>query len=391
MSANRMTLLAQQCAAIALGGLLSSAASAEVLPLPADGSDLVGQTKYVPASQEDTLIDIAREYSVGQDEIVMANPKVDRWLPGNGTQVTVPRQFILPNAPRNGIVVNIPEMRLYFYPSAGKGAKPTTVVTYPISIGRMDWRSPLGVTKVVAKVKDPVWRPPASIKAEHAKNGEILPDVVPAGPNNPLGQFAMRLGVPGYLIHGTDQDKSFGIGMRVTHGCIRMYPEDVAKLFPEVAVGTPVNLVNQPVKLGWRGDVLYIEVSESLDEDRLSSGDLMAKAVELIQKETATHPVTIDEAALKRAVDEPTGVPTLISLSGAAPVEAAAPYAPPAGAEEPQTSYEQPQSVETGRVPETLSTESSAPRYETQIEPPRMNEPATSYGAGGRPSTESLF
>ncbi|MEW6038602.1 MAG: L,D-transpeptidase family protein [Pseudomonadota bacterium] len=383
MSPNRMTLLAQHCAAIALGGLLSSAVCAEVLPLPADGSDLVGQTKYVSASQEDTLIDIAREYSVGQDEIVMANPKVDRWLPGAGTRVTVPRQFILPNAPRNGIVVNIPEMRLYFYPSAGKGAKPTTVVTYPISIGRMDWRSPLGVTKVVAKVKDPVWRPPASIKAEHAKNGEILPDVVPAGPNNPLGQFAMRLGVPGYLIHGTDQDKAYGIGMRVTHGCIRMYPEDVARLFPEVAVGTPVNLVNQPVKLGWRGDTLYIEVSESLDEDRLSSADLMAKAVSLIQKETATRPVTIDEAVLRKAVEEPTGIPTVISLSGATPLEAAAPYSPAGGVE--------PRSGESEHAPEAATVEPSAPHYETQIEAPRMSDPATSYGTEERPSTESLF
>ncbi|WP_256996414.1 L,D-transpeptidase family protein [Methylococcus capsulatus] len=366
MSANRMTPSAQRCAGIALGGLLSSAVCAEVLPLPADGSDLVGQIEYVPARQEDTLIDIAREYSVGQDEIVMANPKVDRWLPGAGTRVTVPRQFILPDAPRNGIVVNIPEMRLYFYPVVGKGVKPTKVVTYPISIGRMDWRSPLGLTKVVAKVKDPVWRPPASIKAEHAKNGEILPDVVPAGPNNPLGQFAMRLGVPGYLIHGTDQDKSYGIGMRVTHGCIRMYPEDVAKLFPEVAVGTPVNLVNQPVKLGWQGETLYIEVSESLDEDRLSSADLMAKAVSLIQKETATHPVAIDEAALRKAVEEPTGIPTVISLSGAAPLEAAAPHSPAGG-------------VEPGA------------RDESQIEAPTMGGPAGPYGAEERPSTESLF
>jgi L,D-transpeptidase ErfK/SrfK len=368
---------------MALGGLLSSAVTAEVLPLPADGSDLVGRTKYVAARQEDTLIDIAREYSVGQDEIVMANPEVDRWLPGRGTRVTVPRQFILPNAPRNGIVVNVPEMRLYFYPSAGKGAKPTRVVTYPISIGRMDWRSPLGVTKVVAKVKDPVWRPPASIKAEHAKKGEILPDVVPAGPDNPLGQFAMRLGVPGYLIHGTDQDKAYGIGMRVTHGCIRMYPEDIAKLFPEVAVGTPVNLVNQPVKLGWRDDTLYIEVSEPLDEDRLGPDDLMAKAVSLIQKEASARPVTIDEAALRQAVENPTGIPTVISLSGAAPIEAAAPYSPAGDVEA--------QGGGIDRFPEAVGAEPFAPSHETRIEAPRMRDPAASYGTEERPSTESLF
>ena len=339
----------------------------EVYRLPAAGDELIGQIKYATASDEDTLIDMARENSLGQEEIVMANPTVDRWLPKGGTKVLIPRQFILPDAPRSGIVLNIPEMRLYYFPGgtapaatrapvpvkaqpvavsgsrhqttriarkSGAGSEPVAkrpaaaelrepvwvntapsrdVVTYPVSIGRMDWRTPLGATQVVQKVKDPSWHPPESIKKEHAKDGDILPDVVPPGPNNPLGQFAMKLGVPGYLIHGTDVDKAYGIGMRVTHGCIRMYPEDIAKLFPLVNVGTPVRLVNQPVKLGWLEGELYMEVHQPLDEDRMSYGELRDLAMGLIDKKTAGRPVSINGAALKQELEHPTGVPVQIS------------------------------------------------------------------------------
>lgn len=349
---------------LSLNVLVPIGGQAEVYRLPAAGDDLIGQIRYATAGDEDTLIDIARENSLGQEEIVMANPTVDRWLPKGGTKVLIPRQFILPDAPRTGIVLNIPEMRLYYFPGgtvpapkpkpavakaqpvaattgryqthiARKGevkaaAKPQPVsepaepaavsstpardvVTYPVSIGRMDWRTPLGGTQVIQKIKDPEWHPPESIKKEHAKDGDILPDVVPAGPNNPLGQFAMKLGVPGYLIHGTDVDKAYGIGMRVTHGCIRMYPEDIAKLFPLVNVGTPVRLVNQPVKLGWVGDDLYMEVHQPLDEDRMSYAELRELAMGLIDRKTANRPVSINGAALKQELEHPTGVPTLIS------------------------------------------------------------------------------
>ncbi len=294
---------------------------AEVFDLPPPGSDLVGGLRYVQARKDETLIDIAHLYSQGQEEILMANPKVDRWLPGEGTKVLIPDLFILPDAPRVGIVVNVPEMRLYYFPP-GAGKSPSTqVITYPISIGRMDWKSPLGVTKIASKIKDPTWTPPESIKKEHAANGEILPDVVPAGPDNPLGRFAMRLAVPGYLIHGTDVEKSDGIGMRVTHGCIRMYPEDVERLFPLVSVGTQVNLVNQPVKLGWRGDVLYVEVSEPLDEDGIGYDQLLKQALGLIQKKTANRPdFVLNGEALKEALQKPSGLPVPISGGAAAAV-----------------------------------------------------------------------
>ena len=301
----------------AIGGLsltlMPLLGQAEVYNMPAPGSDLIGQIQFIKARHEDTLIDIARRFSLGQDEIVMANLKVDRWLPGEGKEVLVPRQFILPDAPRAGIVLNIPEMRLYYYPGGGPKTQATQVITYPVSIGRMDWRTPLGATRVIQKIKDPSWRPPETIKEEHAKNGDILPDVVPPGPNNPLGQFAMKLGVPGYLIHGTDVDKSYGIGMRVTHGCIRMYPEDIQKLYPLIPVGTPVYLVNQTIKLGWLGDALYIEVSQPLDEDRMTYEQLLSVAMSQIEKKIARKPVILDGAALKKALKTPTGVPVVIS------------------------------------------------------------------------------
>jgi len=305
-----------------VGGLLLALppllAQAKYFDLPPPGGDLIGQMRYVKAQQSDTLIDIAHDFSVGQDEIVMANPTVSRWLPGDGTKVLIPDRFILPDAPRVGIVVNIPEMRMYFFPPGDAKNPATQVVTYPISIGRMDWKSPMGITKIVEKIKDPTWTPPESIKKEHALEGEILPDVVPAGPDNPLGQFAMRLAVKGsYLIHGTGQDKADGIGMMVTHGCMRMYPEDVAQLFPKVSVGTQVNLVNQPVKLGWRGNALYIEVSQPLDEDHLGYEQLQALAMPLIQKKIADHPdFVLNEDALKQALQKPNGIP--VSISGGA-------------------------------------------------------------------------
>lgn len=300
---------------VAVAAAVPALSGAEVFNIPAPGSELIGEIQYTKARHEDTLLDIAREFSLGQDEIVMANPTVDRWLPGDGAEVLVPRRFVLPEAARRGIVLNIPEMRLYYFVGGGKTTGPTQVISYPVSIGRMDWRTPLGLTRVVQKLKDPVWRPPASIKKEHAADGDFLPDVVPAGPMNPLGRFAMKLGVTGYLIHGTGADKEYGIGMRVTHGCIRMYPEDIEQLYPKVPVGTPVNLVNQPVKLGWEGDDLYIEVSQTLDEDRMSYDELLALAMNLISKKTAKRSVVLDGAVLKRALETPSGVPVVISKS----------------------------------------------------------------------------
>jgi len=271
-------------------------ASAETFILPPNDIDVVGQVREVAASSQETLLDIARRYDLGQNEILYANPGVDRWLPADGSRVVLPNRYILPAGERSGLVLNLPEMRLYYFPKPRPGEKPV-VITHPVSVGRMDWKTPLGMTSIVSKQRDPEWRPPASIKEEHAQEGDILPDVVPAGPNNPLGKYAMRLGISGYLIHSTN--KPYGVGMRVTHGCIRMYPEDIEKIFDDIPVGTPVRIINQPIKLGWLADSLFIELHPPLEEDEEKYADYMqsaSTALRISSRKTKTAPTSMRTA-----------------------------------------------------------------------------------------------
>ena len=235
---------------------------AAVFRLPAPDEDVIGMLQYTETRHTDTLSDIARRYDLGYEEIRQANPGVDPWLPGSGTRVVLPTRYILPDAPREGIVINIAEMRLYYYRKPGPGLVPV-VETYPISIGRSDWGTPISLTRVTGKLVNPVWRPTESIRAEHAADGSPLPIQVEPGDDNPLGHYALRLGLPEYLIHGTN--KVYGIGMQVTHGCIRLYPEDIARLYYTVPVGTPVRIVNQPYKSGWFDRQLYLEVHPLLE------------------------------------------------------------------------------------------------------------------------------
>ena len=300
-----------------LGWLTVGTAQATVYPLPPPDIDVIGQIKVIYAVKGDTLVDIARQQGLGYDEIVHANPGLDRWAPEEGTPIVLPTRHILPNAPREGIVLNIAEMRLYYYPK-GNSDTERVVITYPVSIGRMDWKTPMGLTKVVAKDVDPPWRPPATIKAEHAAEGDILPDVVPGGPDNPLGRFAMRLGVPGYLIHGTN--KPYGIGMRVTHGCVRMYPEDIERLFGLVPVGTPVRLVDQPVKVGRLNGALLLEAHEPLKEDNIPIKVTLEQARQAVIAKTGPEMAGVDQAALEAAVEQLSGMPVSIgALPGSAP------------------------------------------------------------------------
>ena len=224
--------------------------------------DVVGQLQVVKAGREDTLLDIGRIYMYGYDAVRAANPEVDAWVPKEGAAVTLPGQHVLPAAPRKGIVINVSEKRLYYYPPVVRGQSPVVEV-YAISVGRGDWSTPLEVTKITGRVKDPVWFPPASVRAEHEARGDPLPKRVPAGPDNPLGQYILRLGIPSYFIHGTNREN--GIGMQVTHGCIRMYPADIERLVQNAKNGTPVYIVNQRYKAGWQDGVLYLEVHPPLD------------------------------------------------------------------------------------------------------------------------------
>lgn len=292
--------------------LLPCYSMANVYSLQNINTEVIGDVKVVYSRKEDTLIDIARRYGLGYDEIVHANPGIDRWSPGGGTPIVLPLQHILPDTPREGIVLNVPEMRLYYYPVSELGTA-KLVYTYPVSIGRIHWQTPLGITKIISKEIDPPWKPPASIRAEHANNGDYLPEIVPGGPTNPLGRFAMRLGVAGYLIHGTD--KPYGIGMQVTHGCIRMYPEDIEQLFNIVPIGTPVRLIDQPVKVGWLNGELLLEAHQALEEDESPIKLTLAQIQKAVTTRTGPQMAGVDQAVLQAAIDQISGIPVSISTT----------------------------------------------------------------------------
>jgi len=255
--------------------------SATTFTLDDDNTRVVGHNLIVFSHKEDTLLDIARQFDIGYREIVNANKHLDPWLVGENKRVIVPNRFILPDAPKKGIVINVAEMRLYYYPKSKRGEK-QQVITHPIGIGREGWATPLGKAKIIQKKKDPTWTPPASILAEHLEKGDPLPKVVPAGPNNPLGAYAMRLSIPGYLLHGTN--RPFGVGMRVSHGCIRLFPEDIERLFSIVSVGTPVELVYQPYKAAMLDDKLYLEAHARHDDMQAHEGNNMTPLVSAIIK-----------------------------------------------------------------------------------------------------------
>ena len=233
-------------------------AFAEVAELPAAGDSVVGAVYETTARYGETTPMLAGKNQVGFHELLWANPAVHSWMPGEGTRLRIPRQYILPGARREGIVLNLAEMRLYFYEPAADAAAPGRVRTYPVSIGRLDWVTPLGLTRVVDRLENPTWYPPRSVLREHEARGDELPRVVPPGPDNPLGRYALMLAAAGYFIHGTNRDE--GIGMRVTHGCVRLRERDIAELVRRVGVGTPVEIVSLPIKVGLLDGAVYLEV-----------------------------------------------------------------------------------------------------------------------------------
>ncbi len=307
-----------RCLSVVLGLMLASSVAvpssvlAATYLLPSGDDTVVGEVQRIISRHEDTLLDIGRRNGVGYEEIVAANPGVDPWLPGEGTEVLIPSRYILPDAPREGVVVSLAEHRLYYFPPS-KGGEPPVVKTYPISIGKMDWKTPLGNTRIINKRERPAWYPPESVRREHAAEGRPLPKVVPPGPDNPLGEYAMRLDIPGgaYLIHGTNRPA--GVGMQVTHGCIRMFPEDIAEFYKLVPVNTKVLMIDQPYKMGWQGSELYIEVHAPLqgtDEARFS----LTSITRLLVSATQDRVVAIDWARAEKAFIRASGVPEPVVL-----------------------------------------------------------------------------
>jgi L,D-transpeptidase ErfK/SrfK len=299
------------CAAMWLA--LAAPARATVYTLTRPDDVVFGEDQTVVTVYEDTLYDLARAYRLGSEELIRVNPGIDPWIPGAGKVIVVPGRHILPPGPHEGIVVNLPEHRLYYYPKPKRG-QPQEVITYPVSIGKMDWRTPLGVTHVIAKQKDPTWFPPASVRKEHAEAGDPLPASVPPGPDNPLGAYAMRLaaGNGTYLIHGTNNP--IAVGLAVTHGCIRMYPDDVAALFPLVPVGTPVRLINDPIKVAWVDGELLLEAHPPVDAEGQSFEPNVDQFSELLQRAVGDTVVAIHWDYAREVLQKADGVIATVGL-----------------------------------------------------------------------------
>jgi len=302
-----------------------AAAPVPRLPAPVDthkftlnspDDDVVGTVQITLASHDDTLPDIARRFNVGYEEIARANPGVDPWLPGAGRSIVVPTRFVLPDAPREGIVINVAAMRLYYYPPHKKD-EPLIVYTHPIGIGKVGWSTPQGVTTVISHVKDPVWRPSAALRKDHFNdNGEQLAAVVQPGPDNPLGKFELTLGWRGFLIHGTN--KPYGVGLRSSHGCIRLYPEDIEKIYALVTNGTPVRVVNQPFLFGLHDQRLYLQAYSVLEDDARdwdhAQKKLLSHAMAAhIQKTLQAQGAQMDWQSVAAITQAPRGIPVPIT------------------------------------------------------------------------------
>ncbi|OYQ75625.1 L,D-transpeptidase family protein [Wohlfahrtiimonas sp. G9077] len=288
-------------------GLFSSQTFARQYPMPEKGSDVVGYTEIVYPEPGESFVDLSVRYEAGYDELKWANPNANYWTPSPQMPVILPFEYILPKGKRSGIVSNIPEMRTYFFPKDGD-----TVYVYPVGVGRMDWKTPLGSWKITRKQEAPAWYPPESIRREHQEMGKgTLPAVVPAGPDNPLGNHVLRLNLPSYLLHGTNDVT--GIGMRVTHGCMRFFPQNIEELYSIVPTNTEVTFINEPVKVGFKGDELLIEVHPPLEEDNLDTQGLKEIAYRLLAEHQNNPNIQmVDPRMIDLAIEKMSGLPTHI-------------------------------------------------------------------------------
>ncbi|MGE8498233.1 MAG: L,D-transpeptidase family protein [Pseudomonas sp.] len=297
-----------RCLSLASLMALASPALAMELPLPPPGEDIVGQVQVIKAKYEDTFADIGVANDLGYLEMVVANPGIDPWLPGEGAEIILPTRFILPPGPREGIVINLAEYRLYYYP---KGQN--VVHTYPLGIGREGWSSPVANARITAKTPNPGWYPPKSIREEHAADGDPLPSYVPPGPDNPLGPYKMALSVPGYLIHGSN--KKFGIGMRVSHGCFRMLNHNVLQLADMAPVGTSVRIINEPYKFGRSGGKVYLEAHAPLQDEEADSSvvDKHTAVINALLKRDELGELRLDWEMVREIVASEDGLPVEIA------------------------------------------------------------------------------
>ena len=271
---------------------------------------VVGTSQAYAVNGEETFVDLSREYDLGYNELLAANPTVDPWVLEKGSSIVLPTEWILPRGPREGIVVNIPEMRLYYYPSPSQaGEPPSTVISYPVGLGRQEWRTPLAEFRVRGKTRNPVWILPESVKEERIKEKGHTEEMIPGGhPDNPLGRYRIELTLGAYAIHGTN--KNWGVGMQVSHGCVRLFPEDIAALFPLVPIGAKGRLDYQPVKVGVRSGRVLIEVHE----DIYGMSPWMWQVAQDVVREAGLER-DVDRAKLEAAVEAASGVPTDVGFA----------------------------------------------------------------------------
>jgi L,D-transpeptidase ErfK/SrfK len=270
---------------------------------------IVGEIAAVETRENDTLPDVARHFGLGYNDITAANAGISAWTPRANSRVLLPLQFILPDAPRKGIVLNVANMRMFYYPKKERNK----VYTYPVGIGRDGWNTPMGATSIAVKTANPDWHVPPSIHREHAEKGHILPSVVRSGPDNPLGYYAMRLAIGSYLIHGTN--KPFGIGMQISHGCVQMYPEDIEVLFKKVPVGTSVKIVHDPYLTAWDNNMLYLEANEPLEKWLNNKRQLKKQVSKELTKLAKQHNVTVDWDKVDKVIERADGIPTPVLVN----------------------------------------------------------------------------
>ncbi len=270
--------------------------------------DVIGRLAVIRLKRGDTLPDIARHFSLGINTVSAANPGVDVWVPRAGECIVLPLSFILPEARRKGIVINLAAMRLFYFKRDGNLQ---AVSTYPVGVGTAERPTPMGRMYITRKKLRPTWYVPASIAADHRKKGDSLPAKVPPGPLNPLGEHALYLSKSGYLVHGTNKPAS--IGLRATNGCIRLYPEDIKRLFDTTPVKTPVKIVNQPYLVGQRDGMVYLEAHAPFEESGTAELKKAYAKLKKIEKKTG-H--VLDWYKVKKVVAEARGIPVVVSAIG---------------------------------------------------------------------------
>lgn len=288
--------------------IVSSQADATAYKVPPSTESLIGNVQYSSTGTSDNVINIAQRYDVGYNAIENANPQLDmsKGFPV-GASLQIPTQHLLPNQEREGIVINLPEMRMYYFV-----AGTNEVYTYPIGIGKIGKTIPIRKTAITRKKVDPSWIPPQDIREFNLKQGIILPRIMPPGPDNPLGSFAIYMTIPTYLIHSTIFPES--VGKRASFGCIRMFESDIKNFFPSIQGGIPVMIVNSPVKVGWQDNHLYVEAHHPLEEHSGAFDSSLPGIVHTISDYSKSDTTLIDWQLVSYIAEKRDGVPHDIGI-----------------------------------------------------------------------------